>query len=65
MHLVLTFPGDPKLRNNYVYKFQHEEDLEDALHLFDGWAQKHVRNRHREFSFFLYKPLMAIALKLL
>lgn len=23
MHLILTFPGEPTLRNNYVTKFQN------------------------------------------
>lgn len=38
MHLVLTFPGEPKMRNSYVHKFYSEEMLDEALHLFENWA---------------------------
>ncbi|CAD8067709.1 unnamed protein product [Paramecium sonneborni] len=64
MHLILTFPGEPTLRNNYVTKFSNY-DIEDSLCEFDKWAQKSVKNRHKEFSFFLYKNFMDLAKSLL
>ncbi|CAD8140802.1 unnamed protein product [Paramecium pentaurelia] len=63
MHLILTFPGDSTLRNNYIAKFQ-EMNLEDSISFFDTWAQK-VKNRNREFSFNLFKNLMQQAKSLL
>ncbi|CAD8063782.1 unnamed protein product [Paramecium sonneborni] len=64
MHLILTFPGEPTLRNNYVIKFSNY-DIDDSLCEFDKWAQKSVKNRHKEFSFFLYKNFMVLAKSLL
>ncbi|CAK73403.1 unnamed protein product (macronuclear) [Paramecium tetraurelia] len=64
MHLILTFPGEPTLRNNYVSKLSNY-DIDDSLSEFDKWAQKSVKNRHKEFSFFLYKNLMSLAKSLL
>ncbi|CAD8063096.1 unnamed protein product [Paramecium sonneborni] len=64
MHLILTFPGEPTLRNNYVIKFQNY-DIDDSLYEFDKWAQKSVKNKHKEFSFFLYKNYMELAKSLL
>ncbi|CAK75898.1 unnamed protein product (macronuclear) [Paramecium tetraurelia] len=64
MHLILTFPGEPTLRNNYVTKFQNY-DIDDSLSEFDKWAQKSVKNKHKEFSFFLYKNQMELAKSLL
>ncbi|CAD8055335.1 unnamed protein product [Paramecium sonneborni] len=63
MHLILTFPGDGTLRNNYINKFQNMS-LQDSISLFDSWAQK-VKNRNRDFSFYLFKNLMQSALSLL
>ena len=37
MHLILTFPGEPTLRNNYVTKF-YNYDIDDSLSEFDKWA---------------------------
>ncbi|CAK65909.1 unnamed protein product (macronuclear) [Paramecium tetraurelia] len=64
MHLILTFPGEPTLRNNFVTKFSNF-DFDDSLSEFDKWAQKSVKNRHKEFSFFLYKNFMLLAKSLL
>lgn len=50
LHLVLTFPGEPKIRNHYATTFGMS-DIKDVLSLFDNWATKYVRNRNQEFNF--------------
>ncbi|CAD8151891.1 unnamed protein product [Paramecium pentaurelia] len=58
LNLILTFPGDATLRNNYITKFLNCK-FEESLTLLDSWAQK-VKNRNREFSFQLYKNLLLL-----
>jgi hypothetical protein len=48
LHLILTFPGEPKNRNHYVKTFS-VSDPDDVYPLFDSWATKLVRNRHPDF----------------
>ncbi|CAD8060504.1 unnamed protein product [Paramecium sonneborni] len=59
MHLILTFPGDATLRDNYINQFKNLK-FEESFNLLDSLAQK-VKNRNREFSFQNYKNLLQIA----
>jgi hypothetical protein len=63
LHLVLTIPGDPKDRNNYVKKFLDNE-FDDVFVDFENMAIKLVRNRHPDFSFIHFKHIMLLAKKL-
>jgi hypothetical protein len=42
-----------------------KDELDDILPLLDGWAAKHVKNRNKEFSFTLFRPVLDLAKKLL
>lgn len=64
LHLVLTFPGEPKNRNHYAKTFTIS-DPNDVAPLFDNWANKFVKNRHPGFTFAAYKDVMLLAKKLL
>lgn len=64
LHLILTFPGEPKNRNHYTKTFILS-DTEDVIPLIDNWAAKYVKNRHKGFSFNAYKPVLVLAKKLL
>jgi hypothetical protein len=64
LHLVLTFPGEPKNRNHYVKTFS-ASDPEDVYPLFDSWASKLVRNRHPEFRFVNFKSGLDLSKKLM
>jgi hypothetical protein len=64
LHLVLTFPGDPKDRNNYIEKFNRKE-FDDVFVEFENLAVKLVKNRHADFSFINFKHMMTLAKKLL
>ncbi len=50
LHLILTFGGEPKNRNNYAATFTMS-DASDVLLLFDNWANKFVLNKHKDFNF--------------
>ena len=64
LHLILTFPGEPKNRNHYATTFGMS-DIEDVLMLFNTWANKYVKNKHKEFNFEFYVPQLELAKKLL
>ena len=64
LHLILTFPGEPKNRNHYVKTFSMS-DTNDVYPLFDSWATKLVRNRNPEFRFFNFKSGLELAKKLM
>ncbi len=63
LHLVLTIPGDPKDRNNYVKKIL-ESDFDDAFVDLENMGAKLVKNRHPDFSFIHFKQLMILGKKL-
>jgi len=50
LHLILTFGGEPKNRNHYTTTFTMS-DVSDVLQLFDNWANKFVKNKHKDFNF--------------
>ena len=63
MHLVLTFPGKPDIRNKYIQMFS-ESDIDDVFVKFGSYAQKHVRNKHEDFMFISYRSVLLLARKL-
>lgn len=64
LHLVLTFPGEPKNRNHYAKTFTMS-DTNDVAPLFDNWANKFVKNKHPEFTFAAFKSILELAMRLL
>ena len=64
LHLVLTFPGEPKNRNHYAKTFAMHE-YKDVLPLIESWAVKYVKNRHKEFRFSNYDKVLQLAYLLL
>lgn len=64
LHLILAFPGEPKNRNLYASTFGMS-DVSHVLALFDDWANKLVRNKHKDFVFSNFLPQLDLAKKLL
>jgi hypothetical protein len=64
LHLILTFPGEPKTRNSYAATFGMSE-VREVLQLFDNWANKYVKNKHKEFVFADFGSQLELAKKLL
>ena len=64
LHLVLTFPGEPKNRNHYA-KTIVISPYEEVLLIIESWAIKFVKNRHKEFRFANYENLLKLSQKLL
>lgn len=50
LHLILTFPGEPKNRNHYAKTFIMSK-TEEIITLLDSWAVKFVKNRGQDFTF--------------
>lgn len=65
LHLILTFPGEPKNRNHYTKTFAMSTDYEEILSLLDSWSVKYVKNRNKDFTFNAFKPILSLAKKLL
>lgn len=64
LHLILTFPGEPKNRNQYTATFGMS-DIEDIMFLFDNWSNKFVKNKNKEFTFNAFIGQLELAKKLL
>jgi tRNA A37 threonylcarbamoyltransferase TsaD len=64
LHLVLTFPGEPKNRNHYSKTVMLSE-VSDVIMMLDSWSLKYVKNRNKDFSFSGFKQVLTLAKKLM